>query len=62
MEISSEGLKDTIEVKLESTETDSVQFETLVRDCLNLSTDIKMLAVGDLPRDGVLVSDLRGTE
>jgi phenylacetate-CoA ligase len=62
VEISSEGLKDTIEVKLESTETDSVQFETLVRDCLNLSTDIKMLAVGDLPRDGVLVSDLRGTE
>lgn len=59
VEVSSNGKGDQIEVKLESTATDPSAFEPMVHDMLKLRSTVTVVDVGSLPRDGVLVSDLR---
>lgn len=58
VEVSHEGLKDSINVKLES-ELDAEAFSDLVRESLNLRANIICVEPGSLPKDGILVSDLR---
>lgn len=58
VEVSHEGLKDRINVKLES-ELDADTFGDLVQETLNLRANIICVEPGSLPKDGVLVSDLR---
>lgn len=58
VEISHEGLKDSINVKLES-ELVADAFSDLVQETFNLRANIICVARGSLPKDGVLVSDLR---
>ncbi|CAN0461833.1 unnamed protein product, partial [Hapterophycus canaliculatus] len=48
-----------IDVKLESNLKDAAQFEDLVRETFKLKARVTVVEDGDLPRDGVLVSDLR---
>jgi len=59
VEVSFDGKSDVIEVKLESAGTDPAHFETLVQDVLKLRATVTMVGLGELPRDGVLVADLR---
>ena len=59
VEVASNGTRDTIEVKLETSADDPDQFAELVQDCLKLRAEITLHAPGSLPRDGVLVADSR---
>ena len=59
VEVSHNGTSDQIEVKLESSAADAKAFETMIQDAFKLRSQITLVEVGSLPRDGVLVSDLR---
>ena len=59
VEISSDGRAEWIDVKLESKLKDAGQFEDLVRETLKLKARVTVVGDGDIPRDGILVSDLR---
>ncbi|MEP2980413.1 MAG: AMP-binding protein [Lentilitoribacter sp.] len=58
VEVSHEGLKDCINVKLES-DLEADTFSNLVQEALNLRANIFCVEKGSLPKDGVLVADLR---
>ena len=59
VEVSLDGSTEWIDVKLESNLKDATQFEELVRETLKLKARITIVDEGDIPRDGILVSDLR---
>lgn len=59
VEVSTDGSADKIEVKLESTTADAEGLTPIVHDLLKLRADVTIVQSGSLPRDGVLVSDLR---
>ncbi len=59
VEVTNDGASDRIEVKLESATKAPQDFETTVREAIKLSSRITIVEVGSLPRDGILVSDLR---
>lgn len=59
VEVSFDGSVEWIDVKLESNLKDAGQFEDLVRETLKLKARITVVNGGDIPRDGILVSDLR---
>ena len=59
VEVSFDGSTEWIDVKLESGLNDAAQFEQLVQETLKLKARITIVDQGDLPRDGILVADLR---
>lgn len=59
VEVSFDGKSDHIAVKLECEATDPSLYEDLVKDTLKLRATVSVVPVGSLPRDGVLVADLR---
>lgn len=62
VEVSTDGMADQILVKLESGSGQAEDFAALVQETLKLKAQIAVVAQGELPRDGILVSDLRPTE
>ncbi len=62
LEVSSEGDRDQIIVKCE-TSSGSVEnttaLQTTIADILKLKADVVMVENGELPRDGIVISDLR---
>ncbi len=61
VEVSHDGKTDLIDVKLECISGSAADFETLVQETFKLRSRITMVPPGSLPRDGILVSDLRGS-
>lgn len=61
VEVRHDGTADRIDVKLESTLA-ADHFETTVQDALKLRSHITVVEVGSLPRDGILVADLRDAQ
>jgi phenylacetate-CoA ligase len=61
VEVSHDGKTDLIDVKLECSSGSAADFETLVQETFKLRSRITMVPPGSLPRDGILVSDLRGS-
>ncbi len=59
VEVSFDGSAERIDVKLESNLKDAEQFNALVQETLKLKARITVVDEGDIPRDGILVSDLR---
>jgi len=59
VEVSFDGSNEWIDVKIESNLKDAKQFEDLARETLKLKTRVTVVDNGELPRDGILVSDLR---
>ncbi len=59
VEVSHDGTSDKIEVKLECTAGNAKAFEPMIQDAFKLRSQVTLVEVGSLPRDGVLVSDLR---
>lgn len=59
VEVSHDGSGDHIDVKLECKSGAVADLEELVRETLKLRSRVTMVEPGSLPRDGVLVSDLR---
>jgi phenylacetate-CoA ligase len=59
VEVSFDGSAEWIDVMIESNMKDAEQFENIVRETLKLKTRVTVVNEGDLPRDGILVSDMR---
>ena len=59
VEVSFDGSTEWIDVKLESKLKDAEKFEQIVREILKLKARITIVNEGGIPRDGILVSDLR---
>ncbi|MEJ8562784.1 AMP-binding protein [Yoonia sp. GPGPB17] len=59
VEVTHDGQRDEMTLKLETKETDSTAFETITREILKLNATIQLVAPGQLPRDGVVIADLR---
>lgn len=59
VEVSHDGQRDEMVVKLETQATDEAPFGASVRDLLKLNGTIELVSPGSLPRDGVVIADLR---
>jgi phenylacetate-CoA ligase len=59
VEVFNDGASDQIKVKLECASGDLQTFEPMIHEIIKLRSQVTMVEVGSLPRDGVLVSDLR---
>ena len=59
VEVGHDGASDTMLVKVETTGFDPEVYATTVSQHLNLRGDIELAAPGTLPRDGVVIADLR---
>jgi phenylacetate-CoA ligase len=59
VEVTGSGKSEQIEVKLECSDTGSQDYAAIVQDILKLRSKVTTVEVGSLPRDGILVSDLR---
>ncbi len=59
IEVTHDGKRDQMLVKLETQATDEAVFEAAIREVLKLNGAIQLVAPGSLPRDGVVIADLR---
>ncbi|SMX30912.1 Phenylacetate-coenzyme A ligase [Octadecabacter ascidiaceicola] len=59
VEVTGSGMSEQIEVMLECSGEGSQDYSAIVQDILKLRSKITTVEVGSLPRDGILVSDLR---
>ena len=59
IEVTHDGQRDQMLVKLETQATDETVFEAAIREVLKLNGAIQLVAPGSLPRDGVVIADLR---
>ncbi len=59
VEVSTDGTSDRIELKVETRVSDPASFASMAKEVLKLETQISLVEPGSLPRDGILVSDLR---
>ena len=59
VEVGHDGASDTMLVKVETTGFDPEVYATTVSQHLNLRGEIELAAPGTLPRDGVVIADLR---
>jgi len=62
VEVTTDGTHDHIELKVETELTDASQLESIAQEVLKLKAQISLVTQGSLPRDGILVSDLRGLQ
>lgn len=59
VEVTTDGIADRIEVKLETSVSDPDRFRTAIAETLKLKADVSLVGKGELPRDGVVISDQR---
>ena len=59
VEVTHEGQRDEMTGKVETDETDIKPFVALTSEVLKLNATIQLVAPGQLPRDGVVIADLR---
>ena len=59
VEVTHDGQRDEMTVKFETTETDVSALEAMTAEILKLNATIQLVAPGELPRDGVVIADLR---
>lgn len=59
VEVTHDGQRDEMTVKLETRATDASVYESSVRDVLKLNAAIELVPAGALPRDGIVIADLR---
>ena len=61
IEVGHDGKTDTMLVKLETDGTDVDAYAASISEVLKLRGEVETVSVGGLPRDGVVIADLRGT-
>lgn len=59
IEVTHDGQRDKMTVMLETDATDEARFESAIGAVLKLNGKIQLVAPGSLPRDGVVIADLR---
>ena len=59
VEVGHDGKGDTMVVKLETEGADAVGYAASVTEVLKLRGDVEMVSPGALPRDGIVIADLR---
>jgi len=61
IEVGHDGKTDTMLVKLETDGTDVDAYAASISEVLKLRGEVQTVSLGGLPRDGVVIADLRGT-
>ena len=51
--------KDVLTVQIETTANDAAGFETAIQSTLKMKGTIELVALGALPRDGLVIEDQR---
>ncbi len=59
VEVTHDGQRDEMTVKLETNVTDATAFEAIIGEVLKLNARIDLVKPGQLPRDGIVIADLR---
>ncbi len=59
VEVTHDGQRDEMVVKLETQATDEAVYDAAIREVLKLNAKVQLVAPGSLPRDGVVIADLR---
>lgn len=60
VEVGHDGKTDTMLVKLETDGSDVAAYAASISEVLKLRGDVETAALGTLPRDGIVIADLRG--
>ena len=59
VEVDHDGHSDIMRVKLETNENDSAKYQASINDILKLRSEVEICALGSLPKDGLVIQDLR---
>ena len=59
VEVTHDGKGDAMLVKIEAAEPNGADYANSIRDVFKLRADIQFVGKGELPRDGVVIADLR---
>ncbi len=59
IEVDNDGQSDIMRVKLETNECDCAKYQASINDILKLRSEIEICALGSLPKDGLVIHDLR---
>ncbi|KAB7613993.1 phenylacetate--CoA ligase [Amylibacter sp. SFDW26] len=59
IEVDNDGKSDIMRVKLETNEGDCAKYQASIKDILKLRSEIEICALGSLPKDGLVIHDLR---
>ncbi|MDD9923559.1 MAG: phenylacetate--CoA ligase family protein [Boseongicola sp.] len=62
VEVGHDGASDTLTVKLETDRTEKLTYSDSVKELLKLRADVELFEKGQLPRDGLVIADLRPVE
>ena len=60
IEVGHDGKTDTMLIKLETNGTNVAGYTASIAEVLKLRGDVETVSIGDLPRDGIVIADLRG--
>jgi phenylacetate-CoA ligase len=59
VEVGHDGMGDTMTVKLETTGTDVAAYAVSLTEVLKLRAEVMIVGAGELPRDGIVIADVR---
>ncbi len=59
VEVDNDGQSDIMRVKLETNECDCAKYQASIKDILKLRSEIELCALGSLPKDGLVIHDMR---
>jgi len=59
VEVTHDGKSDAMLVRIEAAQPNGVDYAASIREVFKLRADIEFVSPGDLPRDGVVIADLR---
>jgi len=59
VEVDNDGQNDIMRVKLETSDHDDAKYQASIKDILKLRSEIEICALGSLPKDGLVIHDMR---
>ena len=59
VEVDNDGKSDIMRVKLETNDNDCAKYQASIQDVLKLRSEIELCELGSLPKDGLVIHDLR---
>lgn len=59
VEVGRENMNDTLKIKLETHADNTQNYQQTIRDVLKLRAEVELCAIDSLPKDGLVIADLR---
>lgn len=59
VEVTHDGKSDAMLIKIEAAEPNGTDYQSSIRDVFKLRAEIEFVGSGELPRDGIVIADLR---